>query len=370
MSALKVGVIGVGHLGKHHARILAGMPVVELVGVADVNESACQQIAKQYDTRAFTDYRELAKRIDAAVIAVPTCLHHRLGIDLLKQGIHLLIEKPLALNLDQADELTDTADRAGVTLAVGHVERFNPIWEAVQTHVENPKYIEAQRFGPYKFRSTDIGAVLDIMIHDLDLLLAMVRQPVENVDALGISMFGGHEDLANTRLTFAGGCVATLSASRASYSHGRTMQVYTPGGYAGIDFTARTATVVEPSAAIRDRNWDAESLSPEQKQHAMEHFFEEVLPTKTITAPEADQLTLELTDFVEAVREERLPRVDGYAGRDAIALAERVLAKIDAHAWDFRRDGRRGPKSTWPATVPLAGPHFLQQDLRQRRRAG
>lgn len=370
MSALKIGVIGVGHLGKHHARILAGLPDAELIGVSDVNQDACQEIAAQHGVGAFPDYRQLAQRIDAAVLAVPTSLHYRLGLDLLQQGIHLLIEKPLALNLDQADELIDTADRAGVTLAVGHVERFNPIWEAVQPHVANAKYVEAQRFGPYKFRSTDIGAVLDIMIHDLDLLLSMVGQPVENVDALGISVFGGHEDLANTRLTFAGGCVATLSASRASYSHGRTMQVWTPHGYAGIDFTARTATVVEPSALIRERRWAPESLSAEEKQYVMEHFFEELLPMRTITAPAADQLTLELTDFVQAVREERLPRVDGYAGRDAVALAERVLAKIDAHAWDFRRDGRRGPKSTWPATVPLAGPHFLQPQLRERRRAG
>jgi len=355
MRPIKTAVIGVGHLGKHHARILSQLPGVELVGVSDAVESNCRQVAEQFKVEAFPDYRKLVGRVEAAVLAVPTSLHYRLGMDLLSQGINLLIEKPLAPTLEQADQLVNAAKKAGVVLGVGHVERFNPAMSAASEWMTDPKYIDATRQSGYTFRSTDIGVVLDLMIHDIDLVLSLVKQPVDKVEALGIAIFGKHEDVANVRLTFSGGCVATLSASRASYKPGRVMQIWGPAGYVGLDFTSREATVVEPRPELAERRWDENSLTPADREHLKAHLFEDLLPLKRITPEPCDQLTAELFDFTCAVREQRAPRIDGRQARDAVALAERILAKIEAHAWNGNAQEPRGPL----AMPRLDGPHLL-----------
>ncbi|MEK6235543.1 MAG: Gfo/Idh/MocA family oxidoreductase, partial [Planctomycetales bacterium] len=202
MKPLRMGVIGTGHLGKFHARILSQTPGVELVGVADASAEAAEKVAAEHGVEAFSDWESLAARVDAAVLAVPTTLHHQLGAPLLENGIHLLIEKPLAATSKDALALADLAEQRGLVLAVGHVERFNPAWTALQGQLSDPKYVEANRLSGYTFRSTDVGVVLDLMIHDLDLLLSLVGRPVREVEALGVSLFGKHEDAANARITF------------------------------------------------------------------------------------------------------------------------------------------------------------------------
>lgn len=345
---VKAAVIGTGHLGKHHARILSGMPGVELVGVADSVPAVARQVAEQHHTRAFDRPQDLIGLVDAAVIAVPTRLHYKVGMELLQHGIHLLVEKPLAPTFIEAWQMAEAAGRRGLVLAVGHVERFNPAWQAVRRHGSRPKFIEANRLGAYTCRSTDIGVVLDLMIHDLDLILSLVQQPVERIEALGMSIFGGHEDVANARLTFAGGCVATVNASRASFVARRDVQVWTPTGYVAADFASRTAKLVQASDEILERKIDIDSLSFEQKDEFRRQVFTDHLRLEQITPDPCDQLTVELEDFIASVRDKRAPRCEGREACTAIAVAERILAKIQTHAWEGNVGGPRGPLAQFP----------------------
>ncbi|MBI1918194.1 MAG: Gfo/Idh/MocA family oxidoreductase [Planctomycetes bacterium] len=231
MERLRLAVIGVGHLGKEHARILAGFPDVELAGVADTRTEQAEAVARRCSTRPFTDHRRLLdEHPNAAVVAVPTVHHHAVAVDCLRAGVSLLVEKPLAASLEEADELVALAQRARVVLQVGHIERFNPAFEELARRPLQPKLVHCQRFSPFSGRSLDIGVVLDLMIHDLDLLLALVRAPVRDVSAVGLSLLGGHEDLAQARIIFENGCVAHLSASRVHTGPVRRMEVWAPGG--------------------------------------------------------------------------------------------------------------------------------------------
>jgi predicted dehydrogenase len=307
MGRLRVGVIGVGHLGKEHARILASLPEVELVGVADTNLTQARAVATRWNTRAFSDYRPLVGGVDAAVIAVPTAHHHAVARDFLCQGVHLLIEKPLAPNLAQAEELVCLAKAHGVLLQVGHIERFNPAFEELRRRPLRPRVVSCQRLSPFSGRSTDIGAVLDLMIHDLDLLLALVADPVTEVMASGVTLLGGHEDVAQARLVFAGGCVADLTASRVNPAPFRRMQVWGPEGYACLDFAGRHVILAQPGPGAG---------TP--------------LQVLELDRNQGDQLTRELHEFIHCVRSGDRPRVSGEEGADAVALAGRILERIAA----------------------------------------
>ena len=212
MPPLRMAVIGVGHLGKEHARILAGLPEVELIGVADVNVEQAQAVARRLHTQAFGDYWPLLNLIDAATVAVPTTYHYPVASELLRRGLPVLVEKPLAIDVAQAAALVELAEQHQAVLQVGHIERFNPAFEELLSRRLQPKFIACERLGAFTGRSTDIGVVLDLMIHDLDLLLALVAAPVVDVQAVGLSVFGRHEDVGQVWLRFANGCVATVSA--------------------------------------------------------------------------------------------------------------------------------------------------------------
>ena len=357
MRKLRLAVVGAGRLGGFHARKLAASQEVELLAVVDPLPAARNRLAAECHTRALADYGSLLGQLDAAVIAAPTRLHHKLALGFLRRGIHLLVEKPLASTLAEADELVELSRRHGAVLQVGHVERFNPAFAAALAHTAEPKYVEAVRAGGYTFRSTDVGVVLDLMIHDIDLVLSMVRCGVRRVDALGLSVLGGHEDVANARLEFECGCVATLSASRVSYQPARWMHVWSASAFAAIDFAARTTTVVRPSQPLLRRQLDVNLLSSQQVEHYREHLFEELLPRTQLQFEAVDALALELEDFVESIRTLRRPRVPGEAGRDAVAVAEQILARIHAHAWDDAPDGPVGPLLT-PHSRVIPAPHF------------
>lgn len=348
MTALRLAVIGVGHLGQHHARILAGLSAVKLVGVADANFDQAQTVARRHQAQAFSSFWPLLDLVDAAVIAVPTCLHHSVARAFLERGIPLLIEKPLAASLAEADALVELAERQQTILQVGHIERFNPAFEELRQRPLQPKYIDVVRAGPYTGRSTDIGAVLDIMIHDLDLVLALVAAPARHIEALGVSVMGGHEDLANARLTFANGCVANLTASRVHPEQVRTMRIWAPEGFAAIDFASRTLTLAQPSAALRRHGLPAAARAT-----LKDDLFTQHIPMRTLDcAVSGDQLTRELEDFVAAVRQGTSPRVNGRAGRDALAVAGLILESIRAHRWEGRADGPCGPDQL-PAPLGL-----------------
>jgi len=325
MPRLRIGVVGVGHLGKEHARILAGLDSVELVGVVDTSPTQADAIAQKCGTRPFTDYRDLVPLVQAAVVVVPTTYHHPVATAFLDAGVPVLVEKPFAPTVEEADDLVALARKRGVVLQVGHIERFNPAFEELQRRPLQPKAIHCERFSGFSGRSTDVGVVLDMMIHDLDLVLALVRAPIVGVEAFGTAVLGGHEDLAQATVRFAGGCVATFRASRVSPEPLRRMQVFGPEGMATADFAKKTLTLVQPGEALRRGTATLQSLKTE--------LFSRHLETLTLDCNQGDQLTRELFDFVQSVTTGSAPRVDGRAGRDAVALAQAVVTSLRQHAW-------------------------------------
>jgi predicted dehydrogenase len=369
VNPLRVAVIGAGHLGRIHARLAASLEEIELVAVADPIAECREAIAAEVRTRVVADYRELIGEIEAAIVATPTSTHHTIGIELLASGLPLLVEKPLAADEAAASELVNLARRQGVVLQVGHVERFNPALAWVASEVRDPKYIEATRTSSYSFRSTDIGAVLDIMIHDLDIALALANSNVTDVQALGISVLGGHEDLATARLTFASGCVAQLTASRVSPEQRRTMNIFTSRGSASIDFASHEATLIKPREDVLRRKFRLDRLSANERAHLKDHLFEELLVRTHHEAERANAIQEEQRDFVASIRTGKTPRVDGVAARDAIAVAEMILAKIEQHTWDGTSAGRQGPFAM-PALPIITAPARWQEESKPRRKAG
>jgi predicted dehydrogenase len=346
MNRIRMAVVGVGHLGKEHARILSSFPDVQLVGVADVNDSQAEVVARRCRAKAFESHEELFDQVDAVSIAAPTLYHHGIARSFLERGIPVLVEKPITTTLAQADELVEIANEQGIPFQVGHIERFNPAFEELTTRPLNPKLIESERHGPFTGRSTDIGAVLDLMIHDLDLILSLVRSSVVDVYALGAQVFGGHEDIVNARLTFANGCVASVTASRISPRPKRKMRVWAPEGYAGIDFVEKRLTLVQPSEEVRRYGLSHLQLDPARREQLKQDVFGKHMETLELDCiRDHDQLTAELRHFVGAVKTGRMPRVTGEDGRDALALADRILASVQRHPWDGTLDGPVGPKA-------------------------
>ena len=301
---MKAAVIGVGHLGRHHARILATLPGVSLAGVVDINGDRARQVAAQFGTTAFAHVDEIAEKLDLAVIAVPTVSHAAIALPLIESGVHTLVEKPVAQTVTEADTLIAAAQRAGVVLAVGHSERFNPAVAAARPYIKDPRFIEVHRLGTSPDRSRDIDVVLDLMIHDLDLILSVVESEIESVEAVGVPVLTPRIDIANARLRFRNGCIANLTASRISKEAVRKIRFFQRDAYVSIDTAAR----------------DVEMWSVVRQDGAAPKIGGGKLPV----APD-EPLKGELEDFVAAVRERRQPAVSGEQGRAALALAVRVV---------------------------------------------
>ncbi len=357
MSALRVAVIGVGHLGRHHARVLAGIEGVDLVGVADARIEQARAVAEPLGTRAFDDYRALLDQVDAVSVAVPTSLHREVAGAFLERGIPTLVEKPLASSLAEADALVTLARQRGTILQVGHIERFNPALASLDGLGLRPKYVHAERLGLYTFRSTDIGVVLDLMIHDIDLLLSLVPTPVRSVSALGLNLFGGHEDIANARIEFEDGCVADLTASRASLQAVRKMRIWGAEGYAALDFATKQASIVRPSDALRQGVLDLDGLDLTKPAEVKTHLFGgKVFRVDQVHNEGREPLALELEDFVRAVREGTRPRVTGEDALRAMRLADQILQSLNAHQWEGHPAGPIGPRDLPRLAVePIAG---------------
>ena len=301
---LRVAVVGVGHLGKHHARILGTLPDVQLVAAVDtLRERAEAAVATIPGARAVTDAADILGDVDAVVVAVPTVGHCAVAREFIDRGIHVLIEKPIATSVAEADLLVDLATKRGVTLAVGHSERFNPAMTAARPLLTAPRFIEVHRLSGFPERSLDIDVVFDVMIHDLDIVLAVDGTEVVNVEAVGINVLTPKIDIANARLKFASGCVANITASRISRDQVRKVRFFQTASYVSIDYAAREV--------------EAWRVTPQPEgRPKIEGGRVDVSP--------ADALTSELTDFMNAIREQRAPTVSGADGRRALALAGRV----------------------------------------------
>ncbi len=234
---LRVGVVGVGHMGRYHVGLYSELSDVDLVGVADINHGRAHTTAQQYDTTAYTNYHDLIDKVDAVSIAVPTSLHYPVARDFLEAGVHVLLEKPITHTMDEARDLFDLADSGNMVLHVGHVERFNGAVQELKKIVHEPLVIESRRLGPFVPRIKDDGVILDVMIHDIDIILGLVPSPIQRIQALGRSVYTGKEDLANVQICFQNGCIATLLASRATEVKVRTMAITQPNAYIVLDYT-------------------------------------------------------------------------------------------------------------------------------------
>lgn len=372
MKPLRVGVVGVGHLGQHHARILAAMRDVELVAVVDSRAeqaeavakkcaAQAEAVAKKCGTRALTDFEPLLESVDAVTIAVPTFLHRRVAGPFLDRGIATLVEKPMAGSLADAEFLAEQARFSGALLQVGHIERFNPALKALDSLPIRAKYVSAERLSTYTFRSTDIGVVYDLMIHDIDLVLSFIKAPVRSVSAVGVCLFGEHEDVANARIEFDDGSVADLTASRASYASTRKMRIWGVEGYASLNFAAKEATLVRPSEQLKDGRLELEGVDLTRPAAVKEHLFGKVLRVDQVHPEGGEPLALELENFVSAARGLERPRVSGEDALRAIRLATQVVRSLETHRWDAE------PASTLTeAPSALQGPHVWRLNSLRR----
>jgi len=312
---IKVGVIGVGYLGKFHAQKYAAMENVTLVGVVDRDPAAAEKVAQQNGTRAYTSHRELIDTVDAVSIVVPTKDHFVISRDFLTAGKDVLIEKPMTVTLEDAEALIALAEARGSVLQVGHLERFNPAVAALKGHIRHPLFIESHRLSLYKGRGIDVSVVLDLMIHDIDIILNFVGAPPVEIRASGARVISDHVDIANARLEFASGCVANVTASRISIKNERKVRIFQKNAYLSVDFGNHSVTVIDKKG---DAAEDPDALIPGLRVH-------------NETFDQSDALYEELSAFVTAVRHRSTPEVTGRMGMDALATALKVMEQIDAN---------------------------------------
>jgi predicted dehydrogenase len=335
-SKVKVAVLGTGSLGQNHVRIyaeLAAADLVEFAGVFDANADAARKIAARHNARVFNSIAEAAAASDALNIVTPTTTHFEIAKQLLLQGKHVLVEKPMTDNSAQAAELIQIAQQNNCVLQVGHVERFNPVFHYLETAAPEPRFIETHRLSPYPARSTDIGVVLDLMIHDLDVVLAFVKSPVTSVDAVGIPVLSKSEDIANARLRFANGCVANLTASRVSPERMRKIRVFSGGAtpsYISLDYRAQEGFIYR---IARDDEWVSSKL---RKLFALagsnmtvdSEFAGKKVVREPVPIAKDEPLKLELQSFVNCVREKQTPVVSGESAKRALDLAFEITRQV------------------------------------------
>ncbi len=326
---LPVGVIGCGKMGRLHARFYAKMPQVKLVGVCDANPDAAAAAADEAGTTAFTDVGDLLAAASAVTVAVPTIAHPAVAERCMAAGVACLIEKPLAKDAADARRICAAAAAADVTVQVGHIERFNPAVRAMRQMDIKPMFIEVTRISPLTFRSIDVGVVLDMMIHDIDIVLQLAgTTDVDRIDATGVSVTGDAEDICNARISFANGCVANLTASRLALKTERKLRVFSPDAYVSVDYQKRYGIVAHRSGnvdAIRDA---VARIRSGEVQDLSDLNFADLVTVQELQIDDADPLRAELESFVNAVRNRTPPEVPAEDGLAAVELAERVVAAI------------------------------------------
>ena len=306
---IRAAVVGVGYLGKFHAQKYAKMAGVELVGVVDTDSGRADEVAATLGTRAYTDYRDLIGKVDAVSIVVPTSDHFKVSRTLLENNVDLLVEKPFTTTLDEADELIRIAEARGLLVQVGHLERFNPAVVALKDIIKKPLFIESHRLSTFKARATDVSVVLDLMIHDIDFILNFVKSELKTIHAAGIPVITESVDIANARIEFENGCVANVTASRASMKDERKIRLFQQDAYISIDFANHEATIVHRKADSDDG-------------------FIPGMEIESRTFPKGDALDEELKSFIESVKNRTEPSVTGQMGRDALKTALDVMSQI------------------------------------------
>lgn len=302
---IRCGVVGVGYLGQHHARIYNDLPECSLVGIYDVDAQAAKKIAETYGCTAFDSLEALAQACDAVSVVVPTDKHCEVALPLLEQGCHLLVEKPLCSSLAEAERILEAAQVHNVVVQVGHIEHYNPVMSFLENAVDDPRFITADRLAPFNPRGTEVGVVLDLMIHDIGIILQLVRSPIKKIEAVGVNVLCATEDIANARITFESGCVANLNTSRVSLKKLREIRVFQPFTYLSLDFMNQTG-------------------------HLLRKVGEGITGLKKEDIPivKEEPLVLELSSFVECVRKAAQPKVGGHLGRSALEVAITITEQI------------------------------------------
>lgn len=307
---LRAGVVGVGYLGRFHAQKYAAQPDVTLVGVVDTDPGRAAEVAAECHTRAVTDYRDLFDQVDCVSVAVPTQLHHAVARDFLSRGVDVLVEKPLTATAAEGRELVEIAARHNCLLQVGHLERFNPALRSLTGILTAPRFIECHRVAPFIERGTDVDVVRDLMIHDLDVILSVVRSPVTSIEAFGVPVLTAEPDIANARLRFASGCVANVTASRVALKRERKMRIFQPDTYLVVDYGERRIRICRRESAPQPGGLP--NLSYEEREVSGEDALEE-----------------EIRAFLRAVRERSQPVVSGRDGLQALEVAEQIIACLE-----------------------------------------
>ena len=329
MHRLKVAVVGVGHLGKEHARVYAEMPGVELFGVVDIQRKQAEKVAQQYNTGYFLNYKDIIDKVHAVSIAVPTKSHYAIAKDFLQHGVHVMIEKPMTGTVLEARELIDISKVKGLVLQAGYIERFNPAIAAIKRLSVNPKFIECHRLSPFTFRYADIGVVLDLMIHDIDILLYITNSKVKKFDAVGVNVISDKEDIANVRVQFQNGCVANVTASRVSITPMRKMRLFSEDSYISIDYQKKDALIYKKSPELTLKSLNISDTNVSTIADLKSYVFGDLLKIEHIKMDDYEPLKKELESFVDCIVNHKEPVVSGEEGLRAIEVANDILREIE-----------------------------------------
>lgn len=319
---IKCGVAGVGSLGQHHARIYAALPQAELAGILEANDARAAEICAKYNCRRFGSLEEMGDVCDAVSVVVPTDKHAAVALPLLERGCHLLIEKPICASLAEAEQVLAAAQRHEALVQVGHIEHFNPVMGFLEREVNQPQFITAERLAPFTPRGTEVGVVLDLMIHDIGIVLELAKSPVERIDSVGVSVLSKTEDIANARIQFANGCVANLSTSRMSLKKVREIRVFQPTGYFSFDFMNQSGHLVRKSGMLE---YAAKLMSGAAKPGDLG-----AVPVESVPLEKGEPLALELAHFVDSVAKAKQPKVGGALAKSALEVAIAITEQIRA----------------------------------------
>ncbi|TAG32552.1 MAG: gfo/Idh/MocA family oxidoreductase [Verrucomicrobia bacterium] len=317
---IRCGVVGVGSLGQHHARIYAALPNVEFVGIYEADDTRAREICARHNCRRFTSLDELGDACDAISVVVPTDLHAKVALPLLAKKTHLLIEKPITGTLEEAEQVLAAAQAHGCIVQVGHIEHFNPVMGFLEKHIDRPGYITAERLAPYTPRGTEVGVVLDLMIHDIGIVLALAKSPIRKIDSVGIHVLSKTEDIANARIEFESGCVANLSASRMSFKKNREIRIFQDDAYLSLDFMNQKGHLVKKSDII--------GYGVKLKLGLAKAGDASSIPVQDIPIEKDEPLKLELMHFTESVASRSQPKVGASLAKTALEVAIQITEQI------------------------------------------
>ncbi len=328
MEKLKVTVIGTGHLGKEHARIYSEIPEVSLVGVVDIDKNTGEAVAQRCNTKYYSSFKEILNRVDAASVVVPTKSHYEITKELLKNGIHVLVEKPMTGTVSETEDLIKLSKKTSAILQPGYIERFNPAIEAIQKLDITLKFIECHRLSPFTFRSADIGVVLDLMIHDIDIILDLSKSKVKKIDAVGVGVISDKEDIANARIQFENGCVANITASRVSFEPMRKIRLFSENSYISLDYHKQEAIIYRKSPELTPKSIITENTDVSTIKDLKSFVFGDLLKIERIKMNNQEPLRKELESFVSCINNGEQPVVSGEDGIKAIKAATIINEEI------------------------------------------